>query len=166
VVAFCRLNFRYIYTITLRKSGDIDDSQILRFTDGTVTKTLPKLPPEYLVPILIYTLIGLCLLLAEFYRKHFWPHATGVVTACRRRNKSADVLVIFYTSDGKAVTGWQTLLLGRAFFKRHKDKEVKITYSPKRPHIINISSTKAWYFFGASFLLTGAAGMVWLVAWG
>jgi hypothetical protein len=162
LAAFCKLNFRYIYTITLHSAGDIDAERLLPFTSGTITKTPLVLSGELLVFASLYAMLGFVMISIELYKKHVWPRTTGVVVGFETRRRYVDVLVAYQTEDGEGITGVCNMTFGRLFYVKHKGDEVEITYSPRKPRRINMASNKSAYICGLIFLGI-AAGSIWLM---
>jgi hypothetical protein len=164
LTVFCELNYRYIYTVTLRRIGEIDESELLPFLSGAVTKTPIRFEPVMLAVTAATALVGLLIILLEFRQKHCWLRARGIITGYVSLRKTTAILVSYRTENGEEVTGSHNIAgaIGLAVYSRHKDQEVEITYSPRRPMNVNLALYKGTYICGL-LLLALAAVFVYLM---
>jgi len=154
LTAFCNLNYRYIYVITLRNKGDIPYEIIQKFTAVSVTSTPLKVNYMMVCVIAVFALVGLYYIVSDISEKHFGNRTTGVITGIHQYRKSAGIIISFYLPDGRMVLGEHTTLsIMGLIYKSRVGETIPITYLEKNPANINIISDKSGYVTGLLFIL-------------
>jgi len=153
ITAFCKLNYRYIYSITLRATGDVDYNLISQFANADVVKTARQFDMTMVGFVIAYLALGLLIIGNTFRKKHRRTRAMGTIVDFRRGRKSVSVVISYRTEDGEKKTGEHSFsTLGYLQFARSEGAEVEITYSEKKPRKVHIVAAKDGYIFGLVFV--------------
>jgi len=162
--AFCRVNYRYIYSITLRMDAEIDYDALKYFTTAMIVKTSFQWPLEMLLLTYCCAFVGLFIILFNYGKKHFRLRTSGTIIGVRGHSKSNTVLISYLSEDGTEIVGEHNMIAPGAIpYMRKNGKKVEISYSIKRPSDVNIISSKAGYIVGGLFLIMAIFGLYLMI---
>jgi hypothetical protein len=158
--AYCKLNYRYIYCITLRDKDEVPHEMPALFTSATVYDKPFEWIPDMMAAVSGCVILGLFFILNDVRKKHFRSRVTGVIIDAQVYVRGATVFVAYRPDGGAEITGEEKVvsLAGRSY-ARKKGRAVEISYSEKKPHKVHIISYKEGYVLGMYFLGMAALGV-------
>lgn len=162
IEAVTKLNFRYIYNISIRADKDIPYEIINEFTTFKLTKTKFKLDEGFLILSSGFFIAGLLIIISQIIKKHFWVKSTGTMTDLRRAGKVNYIYITHYLENGKKIDTKSNVSYFSSLLYFQQGKSVNISYSRRNPRKVDILSNKTPLIV-AVFLWLIAANVIYIM---
>ena len=154
-----KLNYRYVYSISIRGNKEISYEILNKFTAFKITKTRFKLDKEILFINLGMFLFGMFIIISQIIKKNLWEKSTGVITGFRTLPRITIISITYILENGKRVDAeFDVIPIGAVPYLRKEGEEVDISYSRRNPKKIDILSNKTGIIMGIFILCIAIAG--------
>lgn len=156
---FCKVNYRYIYTIEARTKGEGNYDIPQQFMHINVHKTKFILNPTVVVIGLGMFITGVLTVGYQIRIRRTWIKTTGIFVDLVRLGKSLNVTISYRLTSGEQMTTISNIgTLAIMFLRKYNFGDtIEIMYNDKKPQKIILIRNKTSYIVGAVFILLGLA---------
>jgi len=160
ITAFCKLNYRYIYVITLRGEEGVSYELLQKFISATLVSVPYQWDPFALGLTAFLLAVGLVSIIRQIRIKHFGIKTTGVIVGVNMSGKWAAVKISYLLENGEKIEGIHDMIGVVGMYYGNKVGEtVEISYLPKKPNIPHILIYKGGYITGIFLVLVATGGI-------